>query len=85
MDAIAIANAVLAAIQMGEKIAPIAIQGISDAKTFAETLWKSITGMAPTEADSATINALIISLTGRLEVPLPPAQPGDPDYVPPAV
>ncbi len=81
MDALGIANAVLAAIQMGVKAAPIVIQTVSDAKTFAETLWKSITGTAPTEADSATIDALIISLTARLEAPLPPAQPGDPDYV----
>lgn len=80
MDPIAIANAVLAAVQLATKAAPIVISTVSDAKTFAETLWKSITGTAPTEEDSAMIDALILSLTARLEVPLPPAQPGDPDY-----
>ncbi len=81
MDALAIANAVLAAIQLAQKAAPIVIDGVENVKTFAEDLWQSVTGTAPTAADSAVIDALLASLTARLEEPLPPAQPGDPDFV----
>ena len=81
MDALAIANAVLAAIQLATKAAPIILDGVENIKVFASDLWERVTGKPPTEADEATIDALIASLTARLETPLPPAQPGDPDYV----
>jgi hypothetical protein len=81
MDPLAIANAVLAAIQVATKAAPIVIKGVEDGKVFAVTLWQSITGKPPTAEDEAAIDALIASLTADLEKPLPPAQPGDPDYV----
>lgn len=80
MDPIAIATAVLAAIQLAQKAAPILIDGAENIKVFATRLWESITGTPPTEADQVTIDALLAALTTRLEVPLPPAEPGDPDY-----
>lgn len=80
MNAIAIAAAVLEALRVASEAAPIVIKGIEDAKPFAVNLWKSLTGQEPSPADEAAIDAMLASLTDRLEEPLPPAQPGDPDY-----
>ncbi len=80
MDPLAIATMVITAIQMAEKYAPIVIDGVSNAKVFAVQLWEQLTGKAPTAEDEAVIDALLAALTTRLEAPLPPAQPGDPDY-----
>ena len=85
MDVLAIVNTVVALIQAGTKIAPIAIDGIANAKVFATQLWQSITGEAPTGEQEAQIDALLAALTSRLEEPLPLAQPGDPDYIAPTV
>lgn len=83
MDPLAIANAVLAAISLAQKAAPIVIEGATNIKTFATQIWEAVTGKPVTAADSAAIDALLAALTARLETPLPPAQPGDPDYVAP--
>lgn len=81
MDALAIATTIIGAIQMAEKYAPIVIDGVSNAKTFAVQLWTQLTGTAPTAEQEAQIDALLAVLTTRLEVPLPAAQPGDPDFI----
>lgn len=81
MDALAILSLVASIIQTTTKFAPIVFQGIEDAKPFAMGLIQQITGKAPSAEDEAAIDEMLASLTARLEKPLPPAQPGDPDYV----
>jgi hypothetical protein len=80
MYAIAIATAVISAIQTASKVAPIVIDGINNAKPFAIDLWNKLTGGPPSAVDEATLDALLAALSTKLEAPLPPAQPGDPDY-----
>lgn len=81
MDALSIISLVSTIIQGVSKAAPIVFQGISDAKPFAMDLYSRITGQPVSTADETVIDAMLASLTTRLEAPLPAAQPGDPDYV----
>ena len=80
MNAAAIVSIILSVLQTANTAAPIVLRGIEDAKPFAVDLWKRITGKDPDPADEAAIDAALAALTARLEEPLPPAQPGDPDY-----
>lgn len=81
MGALEIASLVIELLSKG---APIAIHAVTDAKPFAMDLWAKLSGQPPTAADEAAIDAALAELSARLAAPLSPAQPGDPDYVPPA-
>ena len=80
MEVAAIVTAVLEAIQSANKYAPIVIDGISNAKPFAMELYRKITGQEPDANAEAIIDAKLAELSARLAEPLPPAQPGDPDF-----
>lgn len=82
MNAAAIASLVLTVLQTAAGAAPIVLRGIVDARPFALDLWKKLTGQEASPADEMAIDAALADLTRRLEEPLPPAQPGDPDYKP---
>ena len=81
MDPSAIASIVLTAVSTLIKVAPQVIQTVKDFKPYAEALYGELTGQAPNDDQRATLAAGIDALFARLETPLPPAQPGDPDYV----
>lgn len=82
MDALAIISLISTIISTASKAAPIVFQSIEDAKPFAMDLWARITGKPPTTTDEAALDAMLAALTARIEVPLSPAQLGDPDYKP---
>lgn len=80
MGALAI---VLEVVNQAIKLAPQAVSTWNDLKPFATSLYAQIKGSAPTEAEVTEMEAKIDELAARLQVPLPEAQPGDPDYVKP--
>lgn len=66
-------------------LAPTVIQGFKDFEPFAVLIWDSIVkGQAITPEETAAIEAKLADLSNQLQQALPAAQPGDPDYVPPA-
>jgi len=75
---------VLTAIETLVKFEPTIVQAGADLKPYAAALYQQLTGQAITDDQRASLEAGVDALFARLEVPLPPAQPGDPDYVPPA-
>ncbi len=83
MDALAIISLISTIISTASKAAPIVFQSIEDARPFALDLWARITGQPATATDEAALDAMLLALTARIEKPLSPAQPGDPDFVPP--
>ena len=80
MDWAATLSTVLTAISTLIKVFPTIQQTASDLKVFGEALATELTGGSLTEDQRAAISAGIDALFARLEEPLPPAQPGDPDY-----
>ena len=81
MDPVAIISLVLSAVETFIKVEPQIVQTVKDLRPFAEALYQKWTGQAATAAQQTQISDGIDALFARLEVPLPPAQPGDPDYV----
>lgn len=84
MDASAIINIVLTAVSTAVKVWPTLVQAKNDLEPFAHALYQELTGQVPTDDQRTVIRAGIEALFARLETPLPPAQPGDPDYKPPS-
>ncbi len=82
MDALAIISLISTIITTASKAAPIVFASIEEARPFAIDLWERITGQPPSDVDEAALDALLLALTARIEKPLSPAQPGDPDYKP---
>jgi hypothetical protein len=75
---------VLTVIEQLIAAAPSIIKVGIDLKPFAETLYSKLTGGAAlTDTERTALRAGVDSLYARLQVPLPAAQPGDPDYVAP--
>ena len=65
---------------------PIGVDAYQNFEPFAALIWRSIVkGEAITPADVTEIEGDLARLSADLQaVDLGPAQPGDPDYVPPA-
>ena len=81
MDVSVVLSMVLSAVQTFIKVEPQLAQTVNDLKPFAVALYQEWTGQAPTAAQETLIVSSIDAMFGRLETPLPPAQPGDPDFV----
>lgn len=71
---------ILAIIETLIKFEPIAVQGVQDLKQFGVILWEKLQGTEITDDERSQMETAIDDLFSRLEQPLPPAQPGDPDY-----
>lgn len=80
MGATAILSIVLTALDTLVKVAPQVVQTVGDLKPYAEQLYRNLTGQEATDEQRAAMAAGIEALFARMETPLPPAQPGDPDY-----
>lgn len=81
MDALAVITTVAGVIKTAVDIGPTVIKTIDDAKPFAEALYRALTGNEITGDQLAELEVRIAALSAELQQPLPPAQPGDPDYV----
>lgn len=75
-----VVNIVLTAIDTFMKVEPQIAQTVTDFAPYATALYQQLAGQAPTDDQRAVMRAGIEALFARLETPLPPAQPGDPDY-----
>lgn len=62
---------------------PGAITTVEQLVSLGTKFFTATNGTAPTDADIATLRAGIDADVAAALQPLPPAQPGDPDYVPP--
>ncbi len=71
------------AVDLAAKTAPIVIRTAEDAKPLVMDLWQRLTGQPASAITEAEIDKLLTELDNRLNNPLPPAKPGDPDYTPP--
>jgi hypothetical protein len=76
-------DTVLTVIDLLAKYAPAFIKAWQDAKPFAAALFSQLEGRQPTVDEMVTLEAQIDNLHARMQQPLDPAQPGDPDYIPP--
>lgn len=85
MDPIAAANAVLAVIEVLAKLEPVFVSTWTNLKPFAAALMAQFKGVAPTADELTALEVQVDALAARLQVPLPAAQPGDPDYTKPVV
>lgn len=74
---------VLTVVETLTKLAPTFVSTWTDLKPFATTLYTQFKGSAPTADELTALEAQIDALAARLQIPLPPAQPGDPDYTKP--
>lgn len=81
MGATAIITIVLSAVDTLAKLYPQLKQTGTDLMPFAEALYEKLTGQTVTDDQRTVMLAGIQALFDRLEQPLPPAQPGDPDYI----
>jgi len=85
MDIAAILDIVSQAVSIATKVFPVVETTVANVKVFATQLFQSLNGGTAATADqTAQIEAMVDSLFAQLEEPLPPAQPGDPDYKPTA-
>jgi hypothetical protein len=71
---------VLTVIETLTKLAPTFVSTWNDLKPFAAQLYTQFKGEQPTDAELVDLEAQIDALATRLQIPLPPAQPGDPDF-----
>lgn len=71
---------VLTVVETLARLAPEFVRTWDNLKPFATDLFKQLSGAEPTEAEVADMEARIDALAAQLQVPLPEAQPGDPDY-----
>ena len=60
---------------------PIITQSVVDLKKFGAVLYKQLSGSELSEAESKDLSDAVDGMYERFIRPLPPAQPGDPDYV----
>jgi len=72
---------VLTVLELLAKALPTAIKVGTDLKPFAVSLYKQFKGSDLTEAERAELEAAVDAQFASFMRPLPPAQPGDPDYV----
>jgi hypothetical protein len=75
---------IIALIQVVIATLPGAIKTAQEIYDLGARFFATVNGREPTAAEIAGLRAMIdVDVIKALE-PLPPAQPGDPDYVPPA-
>jgi len=60
--------------------APTVVKTIDDVTPLAKRFIAIVKGEKVTEAQQAELEALIDAVYAESQEPLPPAQPGDPDY-----
>ncbi len=84
MDIATILMIVEKAITIATQVAPVAFQAIDNIKTFATQFAASLKGDSIGADELAQIEAMVDALYAKLQEPLPPAQPDDPDFTPPA-
>jgi len=72
---------VLTVIETLTKLAPTFVSTWNDLKPFANQLYTQFKGGQPTDEELMELERQIDALADRLQQPLPPAQPGDPDYM----
>jgi hypothetical protein len=72
--------AILAILQVVIQELPGAITTAVQLKDLATKFFTAANGTAPTAADIAALEAAIDADVATALTPLPPAQPGDPDY-----
>lgn len=80
MDIASILLIVEKAINIATAVAPVAFQAIENIKSFATQFAASLKGDTITPDEQAQIETMVDALYAKLQEPLPPAQPGDPDY-----
>lgn len=80
MDTAAIISLVVTATNLAIKYAPQVWKTAMDAKPFAVELFELYKGNKPTPAEITTLETEIDNLAARLQIPLSPAKPGDPDF-----
>jgi hypothetical protein len=74
---------VLMAVETLMKVAPQIMKTVGDVRPFAESFYEQMKGEELTDAERAELRANVDAVHARVQAPQPPAQPGDPDYVPP--
>lgn len=72
---------VLMAVDTLTKLAPTFVATWNDLKPFAQSLYAQVKGTQPTPEELTELETQLDALAARLQQPLPPAQPGDEDYV----
>jgi len=83
MDPVTAITTITTVIETAIKLEPQIIQGLNNLKIFGAALYQAFTGNAISADDQTTLEATIDNLYSQIVVPLPPAQPGDPDYIAP--
>ena len=73
-------TSVLTVIETLTKLAPVFVSTWNDLKPFATELYAQFKGTQPTPEELTELETQLDALAVRLQQPLPPAQPGDPDY-----
>ena len=76
--------AVLAALTQYEPLAEQVIKTGMNLFTFGEYLYKQLKGEELTEDERTALRAAVDAQFAQFMRPQSPAQPGDPDYIPPA-
>lgn len=72
---------VLTVLELLAKAVPVIIKTGTDLKPFAVSLYKQFKGSDLTEAERTELEAAVDAQYANFMRPLPPAQPGDPDYI----
>lgn len=71
---------VLAVLELTAKFLPVVIQTGTDLKPFAEGLFKQFKGGELTDDERTELRAAVDAQYAKAMEPLPPPQPGDPDF-----
>lgn len=76
-----ILTTVLTVLDVLTKVTPVIIKVGTDLKPFAESLFKQLKGGELTAAERTELERAVDAQYAKFMQPLPPAQPGDPDYL----
>lgn len=79
-----ILTTVITAIGLFTKFAPTAVESAKKLYDFGSALYNNLAGTGLTKEQSAELEKKCDEMFERFMTPLPPAQPGDPDYVEPS-
>lgn len=83
MDPVTALGTVITVINTLAGLEPEMVKAWGNLKTFGTALFEEFTGQPISDADRVALETQLDDLHAQLQVPLPPAQPGDPDYVDP--
>lgn len=73
--------AVIALLQTVVASLPGAITTVTQLVDLGKKFFTTVNGQEPTDADVATLRAMIDADVAEALTPLPPAEPGDPDFI----